>query len=384
MNWILLSNRCIRSDLQQVTVFVPRYPIIPPEMAPEKVRYGFYSKKKTSAHLFQKRKRESNNIDLDTSKPSAVFTPTGSRLSTLSVALPGSIIANAKSHEQKTTLAGTIARALAVFCVDEVIIFNDEPPQASAQDPADDEYTAFSDPCHFLAHILSYLETPAYLRKLLFPMHPNLRTAGTLPSLDMPHHLRAGEWSDYREGVTVSTTNGTTSVDVGLPQKQLVEDLEIPPNTRVTLKLSKSESAEAVAPTEPREVDGYYWGYTVRRCGSLSAVFTECPFDGGYSVSVGTSERGEPLSEVSGLGTGLGEQAHVLLVFGGVAGLETAAKNDAELQSAGISPATVGELFDYWVNVCPGQGSRTIRTEEAVWLGLMGLKTVTQRQQLPS
>lgn len=308
-----------------------------------------------------------------------MFTPTGGRLSTLSVALPGSIIANAKSHEQKTSLAGTIARALAFFCVDEVIVFNDEASQADAQQPGGNEYTAFSDSCHFLAHILSYLETPAYLRKSLFPMHPNLRTAGTLPSLDMPHHLRAGEWCDYREGVTVSTTNGTTSVNVGLPQKRLVEDLEIPPNTRVTLKLHQSDSAEAVAPTEPRELDGYYWGYTVRRCESLSAVFTECPFDGGYSVSVGTSERGELLSDVKGLVELEGlNRAHLLLVFGGVAGLETAAENDTELQRAGINPSTIGELFDYWVNVCPGQGSRTIRTEEAVWLGLMGMKTVMQ------
>jgi predicted SPOUT superfamily RNA methylase MTH1 len=114
----------------------------------------------------------------------------------------------------------------------------------------------------------------------------------------------------------------------------------------------------------------------------LSTVFTECPFDGGYSVSVGTSERGVPLTDLNGLWVDHAN-AHVLLVFGGVAGLETAAKNDAELQSTGITPSTVGNLFDYWVNVCPGQGSRTIRTEEAVWLGLMGVKIVMQPPQLP-
>lgn len=263
-----------------------------------------------------------------------------------------------------------------------MIIFSDESSEPPAHEPGHEEYTAFSDPCHFLAHLLSYLETPAYLRKSLFPMHPNLRTAGTLPSLDMPHHLRAGEWCDYREGVTVSTTGGTTSVDVGLPQQRLVEDLEIPPNTRVTLKLQESDSAEAVAPTDPRETDGYYWGYAVRRCESLSSVFTECPFDGGYSVSIGTSERGMPLSDMDGLGVDP-DKAHILLVFGGVAGLEAAARNDAELQKAGITPSTVGNLFDHWINVCPGQGSRTIRTEEAVWLGLMGIKSVIQPKKRP-
>ena len=260
-----------------------------------------------------------------------------------------------------------------------MIVFNDEAPQQKSYTPSENEYSAFKDPNHFLAHILSYLETPAYLRKALFPMHPNLRTAGTLPSLDMPHHLRASEWSDYREGVTVSSSNGATTVDVGLSQTRQVQGLEIPPKTRVTLKLGAEPStAEVVAPTEPREMHGYYWGYTVRRCDSLSTVFTECPYDGGYSVSVGTSERGKPLSAVEDLGLDL-DEAHVLVVFGGVSGLETAARKDPELQSAGITSSSVGELFDQWVNVCPGQGSRTIRTEEAVWLGLMGLKTVIEK-----
>lgn len=114
---------------------------------------------------------------------------------------------SAKSHDQKTFLAGTIARALAVFSVDEVVIFDDDNPPRPGRifdDLTTDEYTATKDPSHFLAHLLSYLETPPHLRKHLFPMHPNLRTAGTLPSLDMPHHPRADEWCDYREGVVVS------------------------------------------------------------------------------------------------------------------------------------------------------------------------------------
>jgi predicted SPOUT superfamily RNA methylase MTH1 len=187
---------------------------------------------------------------------------------------------SAQSHDQKTYLAGTIARALAVFCVDEVVIFEDGQKTSSKstqhRGTAEETYTAASDPCHFLSHVLSYLETPPYLRKALFPMHPNLRTAGTLPSLDMPHHSRVIEHCDYREGVTVEATHGSTQsgtlVDVGLPTKRILRDVHIAPNTRVTLKLEgQSDNAEAVAPTTPREEAGYYWGYNVRRCNSLSA-----------------------------------------------------------------------------------------------------------------
>ncbi|KIV89292.1 hypothetical protein PV10_08870 [Exophiala mesophila] len=327
---------------------------------------------------------EENPVDIDTSKPTAVFKPTGPRSHTLSIALPGSVIANAKSHDQKTYLAGQIGRALAVFCVDEIVIFDDEDAaaQKSRRVVGDNDYTAFSHPNHFLAHILSFLETPPHLRKTLFPMHPNLRTAGTLPSLDMPHHLRANEFCEYREGVTLAPSAGTQGslVDVGLAEPWSVEDQDIPPGTRVTLRLDSSDStaASAVSPSTPREESGYYWGYTVRSCDSLSNVFTECPFDGGYDISFGTSERGTSLEDTMGQFGLVGPDApnfeHVLVVFGGVAGLETAARNDSALQQMRINGNNVSELFDHWINVLPGQGSRTIRTEEAVWLGLMGLK----------
>jgi len=65
---------------------------------------------------------------------------------------------------------------------------------------------------------------------------------------------------------------------------------------------------------------------------------------------------------------------HLLIVFGGVAGLEVAVRADEELMGMGVTEPE--GLFDYWVDLCPGQGSRTIRTEEAVWIGLMGLRGV--------
>ncbi|TVY33410.1 putative methyltransferase [Lachnellula subtilissima] len=336
---------------------------------------------------------------VDTSKPTAIFQPSKGRDWTVSVALPGSIISNCQTHELRTSMAGHVARALAVFCVDEVIIFSDGNSKNPAKrhhnrthsyahqaDPSQNEYTGDKDPDHFLFHLLNYLETPAHLRRLLFPMHPNLRTAGTLPSIDLPHHLRPDEWCPYREGVTLAGAdeNGTF-VEAGLRIPVTVEQ-QIPEKNRVTLKFepgaeaaSKDATAqviraEAVNPAEPREESGYYWGYNVRKAGCLSDVFTECTYDGGYDITLGTSERG---IDVEKLYSGDEEQKvgnfkHLLIVFGGVAGLEVAVKNDGELQKLGVVEAK--DVFDRWVNVCPGQGSRTIRTEEAIWIGLMGLR----------
>ena len=321
------------------------------------------------------------------------------------------------SVEQKSFLAGSIARALAVFCVDEVVVFDDDEKsndhndnndaydspiaktndQLNGSDPRTNGFTAYSDPSHYLAHLLSYLETPPYLRKHLFPMHPNLRTAGLLPSLDMPHHLRANEWCDYREGiVSGSDNNGSAVVDTGLPQKLVFPDTELQQNSRVTVRFSSqddSQSADVVDSSAPRTEAGYYWGYYVRRCKSLSSILTECPFDGGYDLSFGTSERGAPIYRVleqdeEEIAKDDGERSprgykHMLIVFGGVAGLETAARNDPQLRDMGIRPAEVEKLFDHWVNLLPGQGSRTIRTEEAVWLGLTGLRGLFEGTHRP-
>jgi len=334
-----------------------------------------------------------NYSEIDTTRPTALYTPTTPRAHTLTVALPASIIHNSKRKlELRTQLAGTIARALAVFCVDEIVIFDDgdsnpedngntssSQRQRHYPDPDSSKFTAFSHPAHFLAMVLSYLETPPFMRNRLFPMHENLAKAGLLASLDLPSHLRATEWCDYREGITVRTVREGTYVDCGLPQHQLVRNVEIPAETRVTLRLDAQDSkvAEAVGPTTPREEGGYYWGYTVREAPSLSAVFTECAWEGGYDLSIGTSERGEEVTKAVGKildDEERREWKHLVVVFGGVKGLEEAAKNDDELVRMGIAKGNVKELFDYWVNLLPGQGSRTIRTEEALWMGLMATR----------
>ncbi|KAG8408649.1 hypothetical protein J3458_019672 [Metarhizium acridum] len=48
--------------------------------------------------------------------------------------------------------------------------------------------------------------------------------------------------------------------------------------------------------------------------------------------------------------------------------------NDEELVKMDIQGGRTRELFDQWVNVLPGQGSRTIRTEEALFIALTALR----------
>ena len=90
-----------------------------------------------------------------------------------------------------------------MFSIDEVVIFDDSPPESRSAATDHDAYTGDTDLAHFLEHILSYLETPPFMRKSLWPIHPNLRSQGLLPSLDMPSHPHKDEWLPYREGLTL-------------------------------------------------------------------------------------------------------------------------------------------------------------------------------------
>ncbi|KAH7261231.1 putative RNA methyltransferase [Fusarium redolens] len=328
----------------------------------------------------KKRKTEHNGREGGSFKPSATFNPIeGGRPWTISVAIPSSILSNLATADQRMTQPARIARALAVFSVDEVVVFDDSPLSARPRHTDPNSYTGDTDPCHFLSHILSFLEAPPFMRKALFPLHPNLRLTAMLPSLDMPHHPNPKDWISYREGVVVpgKTSTGSGSlVEVGLEQPVEVE-AEIPPKTRITLKFPDDETQypEPVHPAAPRTEGGYYWGYTVRRATSLSNVFTESPYENGYDVSIGTSERGVPASRVFSPSKKVNFN-HLIIVFGGPRGLEFAAMNDAELSSMEIQGPKTKELFDYWVNILPNQGSRTIRTDEAVFIALTTLRGI--------
>ncbi|XP_041481350.1 putative methyltransferase C9orf114 isoform X2 [Lytechinus variegatus] len=293
---------------------------------------------------------------------------------TLSIALPGSILDNAQSPELRTYLAGQIARAVTIFNIDEIIIFDES--GAAARENTDGVFSGIGKKGNAnvqLARILQYLECPQYLRKIFFPRHSDLQYAGLLNPLDSPHHVRANEEVAYREGVVVDrpVAKGRGSlVNVGL-YKEVEIDKKLQAGLRVTVKMnakkasSKLSPCKVVSPSAPRLEAGLYWGYSVRLASSLGAVFTGCPFSAdGYDLTIGTSERGTTADEVA-----LPYFKHGLIVFGGVQGLEFSLEMDQALL---VSDPSV--LFDHYVNVCPNQGSRTIRTEEAVLITMATLR----------
>uniref|UniRef100_A0A3Q3WAZ2 28S rRNA (uridine-N(3))-methyltransferase n=1 Tax=Mola mola TaxID=94237 RepID=A0A3Q3WAZ2_MOLML len=295
------------------------------------------------------------------------------RAYTVSVALPGSVLDNAQSAELRTYLAGQIARACVVFCVDEIVVFDEQGEDAKS---VEGDFKGVGKKGHAsiqLARILQYLECPQYLRKSFFPKHQDLQYAGLLNPLDSPHHMRMDDESEYREGIVLDrpTKQGQGSlVNCGM-RKDVRIDKQLQAGLRVTVQLNKTQIQESkhykgvvVAPHVPRTEGSLYWGYSVRLASCLSAVFSESPYKEGYDVTVGTSERGSSMDQ-----TTLPPFKHLLLVFGGLQGLEASVDADQNLDVT-----DPGVLFDLYLNTCPGQGSRTIRTEEAILVTMSGMR----------
>lgn len=335
---------------------------------------------------------------------------------TISIALPSSILNNTQSSELRTYVAGQVARAAAIYRVDEIVIFSETPDPALPTATRDKSTSDFT---KFFATVLDYLETPQYLRRHLFPMTSDLRLVGLLNPLALPSHVSRDETPRWRDGLmyarsssssrsrradhpSVASPNAqgaspspplTRYADVGLDR--LVEvDRMYPAGERVTIDLQPSGPNYSNAPGKylfgrvvtrdaPRVMGGTYWGYRVRTARALSDVFANSVVaPRGYDLTIGTSERGTPIS-LSGRPSrsfALPEFNNMIIVFGGVHGLERSVRGDVRLEEIGISDrsddggSNVGDLFDFYLNTCPQQGSRTIRTEEAILLSLAALQ----------
>lgn len=121
--------------------------------------------------------------------------------------------------------------------------------------------------------------------------------------IDTPHHKRYNEWFPYRDGVVINRPSKDTRgswVNIGINRDCQI-DLNLQAGTRVTVKLDQTDFSDhikyytgsVVSQEEPFLKTGTYWGYQVRVAANIQAVFDECPYDGGYDMKLGTSDKGK-------------------------------------------------------------------------------------------
>jgi predicted SPOUT superfamily RNA methylase MTH1 len=277
----------------------------------------------------------------------------------LSIAIPASVVSDTPHLREKTSKIGLIGRAAAIFRVDEVIVYPDN-PQAKQAVEAD-----------MIVSMLSYMETPQYLRKKLFKLKPELQYAGILPPLRTPHHpldskldkLRVGE---YREGITLSETEKGTVADIGVEQPALVRDVRLPLNKRVTVKIVKINKRVEVELAHRSEITEY-WGYVATACRrSLGNLLRSGSFD----LVIATSKYGSPFADVAEELSGRWRKSKATLV---VFGAPTQGLNEIVRREQ----LRLGDLVDFVVNTIPAQGTETVRTEEAILATLAVLNSMS-------
>ncbi|MEM3545545.1 MAG: RNA methyltransferase [Candidatus Bathyarchaeia archaeon] len=267
----------------------------------------------------------------------------------LSVALPASLLSEAGSLRDKTIRAGFIGRALAVFRVDEVVIYRDLYGLKNQEREAS-----------LISSLLSYMETPQYLRVKVFPIEKSLQYAGILPPLRTPHHptvAKAEEVLDgeFREGIVVSHDGSSSLVDVGL-DKLVRIPVRVKTGLRVTVKVFKKADG-LIGELASRKNIPIYWGYRVlninRPIGGVLEIYKD-------AFKIATSKYGVPIVEVyEELKTRLTGNANTLVLFG------SPREGLAEIMlREGLN---LKDYVDLTVNFIPHQGSVTVRTEEALY-----------------
>jgi methyltransferase len=274
----------------------------------------------------------------------------------VSVAIPSSFTKDVPHLREKTSRLGLIARSLAIFRVDEALIYNDETGANSANEG------------RLMEKLLTYQETPQYLRRSVFKQDPDLQFSGTLPPLRMPSHPNVGEprMGEIREGLVIES--GTKSM-VNAGFRALVEvSSKLKLQDRVTIMLVRTSPHLQGELVEPTRLP-IYWGFRVTRTNlTLGKIIGSRRPD----LTISTSRRGKVVREALNDLTLRWKSSHrPLLLFGspsqGVP--EILAKEGADLT----------EMVDFNLNMIPNQGVETVRTEEAVLATLSVLNVLEEK-----
>lgn len=258
----------------------------------------------------------------------------------LSIFIPNSFLSESKDLKIRTYKVGILGRALAIFQADNVVIYNDD--NVKNEDGEMDG--------EFIAEILNYMNTPQYLRKKAFPIRAELKHVGILPPLRTPHHPvnSQPDVGDYRQGFTVKRNKKGTYVDIGMDKLAFCKE-QLSVKKIFDFKITKIAKKEVIV--TPDKPDDIYWGYNV--ISSTKSLKNSLKLIKPNLV-VETTRYGDYINSIfDELKPKLDESKSIAILFGGPY---------SSIQEDVSNPNW--ELFK--LNTLPGQGTETVRTEEAV------------------
>lgn len=273
------------------------------------------------------------------------------------IAIPASFVSDIPHLREKTFRIGLIGRAAATFRVNEIALYPDIPDTDQKADTK------------LIQTILSYMETPQYLRRRLFRLVPELQYAGTLPPLRTAHHPTANRTKDlklneFREGVIVSTSNEGSFIDIGVENPALLPSIKLKTNSRVTVKITELGKRPKVVLADLKAIKSY-WGYKV----SVSNIpIRQLLKSEQFDLVIATSRKGKPITTArDDLMQRWRSSRKTLVAFG--------APTQGLYEIFNREHTKLDDVADFVVNTITDQATETVRTEEAVYAMLSILNT---------
>jgi len=260
------------------------------------------------------------------------------------IAIPDSSLSDEQTRRDKTVKVCQFARAFSIFRVKKIYIYHDKTVNSSAD-------------LSLLKTVLRYLDTPQYLRKLLYPRTDQLEYAGILHPINAPHHrglqrIRDVKLGDVRVGVIVKARDGGLHADIGLSNLVSFEGSGFQ-GKKVNVKIVStypSLRGKEAAQYDIKE----YWGYEVQEVNNLSKLL-ESALNTQILI---TSRKGSYLKDKEPqILAGLNAFRNFLIVFG------TPKKGVDEMLA--LEGRSI-DAYKYVHNMFPFQATKTIRLEEAI------------------
>ena len=270
------------------------------------------------------------------------------------ITIPDSSLSDEQTKRDKSVKIAQFARACSIFRVKRIYVYHDSLSHFEKDD------------LYLLKTILRYLDTPQYLRKVLFPMMHQLQYAGVLHPIKAPHHrvledIKKVKAGDVRTGVIVKV-KGQLFVEVGLGSLVpfVGEGFE---GKKVNARFTSSyPNLKAIQAREQDILD--YWGYEVKEVPSISKLLKSVE----KTAIIITSREGRYFKNIeAGLAEHTKNVQNILVAFGSP---KHGLHQILDKEGASIRP------YEYVVNMFPNQGTETVRLEEAV-LGTLAILNST-------
>ena len=272
----------------------------------------------------------------------------------LSIFIPNSFLSESKDLKIRTYKVGILGRALAIFQADNVVIYNDDHVKNE-----DEIFAGFHSKTRYNVRLATKKgvvvkegtrEDLKEFHKIMVETGARDGFIGILPPLRTPHHPvnSQPDVGDYRQGFTVKRNKKGTFVDIGMDKLAFCKE-QLTVKRIFDFKITKIAKKEVIV--TPDKPDDVYWGYNVISSNkSLKNSLKLIKPD----LVVETTRYGDYIDSIfDELKHKVDECKSIAILFGGpYSSIEEDVSNPN------------WDLFK--VNTIPGQGTETVRTEEAV------------------